>query len=80
MMKKILESAKWMYEQMILTTMWTLIYSLLIEDEDVFFPLMIIDCEDLDDAVIALLITCTVTEAIRILIKRVSKTIKEIKG
>jgi hypothetical protein len=80
MMKKIFESAKWMYEQMILTTMWTLIYSLLIEDEDAFFPFMIIDCENIYGACIAMLITCTVTESVRIIIKRIRNWFKEIKG
>lgn len=80
MLKKLFKSARWFYEQMILTTMWTLIYSLLIEDEDAFFPIMIIDCENIYGAVMALLITCTVSESIRILIKRVSKTVREIKG
>lgn len=80
MMKKILESARWFYEQMVLTTMWTLIYSLIIEDEDAFFVFMIIDCENIYGAAIAMLITCTVSETLRILIKRVSKTVKEIKG
>jgi hypothetical protein len=80
MMKKLLESAKWLYEQMILTTMWTLIFSLIIEDEDAFFPFMVIDCENIYGACIAMLITCTVTESMRIIAKRVRNTIKEIKG
>ena len=80
MLKRLLESAKWLYEQMVLTTMWTLIYSLVIEDEDAFFPFMIIDCENIYGAAIAMLITCTVSEAIRILFKRIRNTIKEIKG
>lgn len=80
MMKKVLESMKWFYEQMVLTTMWTLIYSLIIENEDAFFPFMIIDCENIYGAAIALLITCTVSETTRILIKRVRNTVREIKG
>lgn len=80
MKERFYKSMRWLYEQMILTTFWTLIFSLIIEDEDAFFPFMVIDCANLYGAVMALLITCTVTETLRILIRRMVNTIKEIKG
>ena len=80
MMKKVLESMKWFYEEIMLTCMWTLVYSLILEDEDVFFPFMLIDSKNLYGCVIAIMITIIATETIGIIIKRVSKTIKEIKG
>lgn len=78
--KKLFKSAKWLYEELVLTCAWTLVYSLILEDEDVFFPFMVIDCANVYGATIALLITVISTETLGILIKRMGNTIKEIKG
>lgn len=79
-MKKFYESMKWFYKEIMLTCMRTLIYSLILEDEDVFFPFMLIDSRNIFGSVIAIMITIITTETVGILMRRISKSIKEIKG